>query len=200
MVEQKMAYSPYWTTPLLSLLCVGMDAPKVLILRRPGCDPRKCSALKLARHNLIHLLKHPRQIRGYPVILSPFSEKAFSPEDRDQAQQYGILVLDCSWEDAETMFQKPLRGVPRCLPYLVAANPVNYGRVGKLSSVEAAASALFILGFTIQAEKLLGIFKWGPHFLELNAEPLEEYRSATSSAEIIRQQQLFMNPPDSKTE
>jgi pre-rRNA-processing protein TSR3 len=169
-----------------------MEIPKVLILRLPGCDPRKCSALKLARHNLVHLLKHPRQIRGQPIILSPFSEKAFSPEDRDHALQHGILVLDCSWESAETIFQKPLRGVPRCLPYLVAANPVNYGRVGKLSSVEAAASALYILGFTSQAEKLLGIFKWGPHFLQLNFEPLEDYRTATNSVEIIRRQQQFM--------
>jgi pre-rRNA-processing protein TSR3 len=77
----------------------------------------------------------------------------------------------------------------------VAANPVNYGRVGKLSSIEAAASALFIIGYPEEAQRMLELFKWGPHFLELNREPLSEYAAASDSRDVITRQQLFMSDP-----
>ncbi len=169
-----------------------MDTPQVLILRLPGCDPKKCSALKLNRHGLVRLLQSPRQIRGRPIFLHPFTSKAFSPADRSQALTSGILVLDCSWKEALEKFQHRIRGEPRCLPYLVAANPVNYGQVGKLSSVEAIASALFILGFPDQAVQFLNLFKWGPHFLELNAEPLADYQHAANSSEVVQKQLEYM--------
>lgn len=163
------------------------------MLRLPGCDPKKCSALKLARFGLVRLLQSPRQIKGRPIVLNPFASKAFSPADGPLAEKAGILVLDCSWKDAVEMFQERIRGEPRGLPYLVAANPINYGKIGKLSSAEAAASALFILGFTQAAENILNLFKWGPHFLELNAEPLSEYQNATDSLDVVKRQQLFMS-------
>ncbi len=169
-----------------------MDPPQILVLRIPGCDPKKCSALKLARHNLIHLLHNPRHIRGHPIILDPFALQAFSPADLHRAKKSGVLVLDCSWNEAEDMFQKRLRGEHRGLPYLVAANPVNYGQVGKLCSAEAAASALYILGFAKEAEKILNLFKWGPHFLQLNFEPLNDYQRAQNSTEVIEMQQQYM--------
>lgn len=188
-----MAYSPHWTTPLLLRGVVKLAAPQILILRLPGCDPKKCSALKLARYGLVRLLRSPRQLRGHPVVLNPFVEKAFSPADRAIAEEEGILVLDCSWKDAEEMFQRRIRGESRCLPYLVAANPINYGLVGKLSSVEAAASALFILGYPDEASHLLELFKWGPHFLELNKEPLSEYAAASNSSDVVLRQKQFMS-------
>jgi pre-rRNA-processing protein TSR3 len=169
-----------------------VKTPQILVLRIPGCDPKKCSALKLSRHNLVRLFKNPRQVRGYPIILNPFASKAFSPADFSLAQKAGILVLDCSWNDALELFERRLRGEPRGLPYLVAANPVNYGKVGKLCSAEAAASALFILGFEEAAMKLLSLFKWGPNFLELNKEPLKDYQNATTSSEVVRIQLQYM--------
>lgn len=173
-----------------------MKTPQILVLRIPGCDPKKCSALKLSRHNLVQLFKTPRQIRGRPIVLNPFASKAFSPADLALARRSGILILDCSWKDARELFERKLRGEPRGLPYLVAANPVNYGQVGKLCSAEAAASALFILGFEGEAKKLLSFFKWGPSFLELNREPLKDYQSATNSSEVVQKQLQFMPMTD----
>ncbi len=169
-----------------------MERPHIIVLRIPSCDPKKCSALKLSRHGLVRLIHSPRQIRGRPIVLNPFASKAFSPADRSQAQDSGVLILDCSWKKAQQMFQKDIRGEPRCLPYLVAVNPVNYGKVGKLSSAEAAASALFILGFPRRAEAILGLFKWGPHFFELNAEPLSDYQSAIDSSEVVARQREYL--------
>jgi len=85
-----------------------------------------------------------------------------------------------------------VHGAPRCLPYLVAANPVNYGIPTKLSTVEALASALYIASHRDEAERLLSRFKWGPNFIELNRELLESYAHARDSAEVVELQERFI--------
>lgn len=85
-----------------------------------------------------------------------------------------------------------MHGAPRCLPYLIAANPVNYGVPTKLSTVEALAAALYIAGFKEKGERLLSIFKWGPYFIELNRELLDGYARAKNSAEVVELQKGFI--------
>ena len=125
-------------------------------------------------------------------MLNPFSETAFSPADRQRIEQHGLVALDCSWEHAEKVLSGHVRGTSRCLPLLVAGNPVNFGKPTKLTTVEALAAALIIAGFEEEARELLSIFTWGHTFLDLNSERLEKYSTAKNSAEVVELQKTFM--------
>jgi pre-rRNA-processing protein TSR3 len=124
-------------------------------------------------------------------VLNPFSKVAFSPADKDRVERFGLVGLDCSWEHAEKVLLKHVRGTSRCLPILIAGNPVNFGKATKLSTVEALAAALYIVGSKEQASELLSIFKWGHTFLDLNHERLESYKNARDSSEIVEMQHRF---------
>jgi pre-rRNA-processing protein TSR3 len=126
------------------------------------------------------------------VVLNPFSEIAFSPADRKRIEDFGLVGLDCSWEHAEKVLLKHVRGTSRCLPILIAGNPVNFGKPTKLSTVEALAAALYIAGFKEEATQLLSIFKWGHTFLEINQERLESYAKAKDSTAIVELQKHFI--------
>jgi pre-rRNA-processing protein TSR3 len=126
------------------------------------------------------------------VVLNPFSEIAFSPADRKRIEYFGLVGLDCSWEHAEKVLLKHVRGTSRCLPILIAGNPVNFGKPTKLSTVEALAAALYIAGFKEEATQLLSIFKWGHTFLEINQERLESYAKAKDSTAIVELQKHFI--------
>jgi pre-rRNA-processing protein TSR3 len=127
------------------------------------------------------------------VVLNPFSEIAFSPADRQRVEKFGLAALDCSWEHAEKVLLKRVKGTSRCLPILLAGNPVNFSKATKLSTVEALAGALYIAGFKEEAKELLSIFVWGHTFLELNQELLEKYASAQDSTEIIEMQRSLIH-------
>ncbi len=150
-------------------------------------DPKKCTAKKLHRFGFAILQKNIKRLPAHAVLLDPFAEKSLSFEDVQVARKYGLVALDCSWKTAEQVFGSlETRMTPRALPFLLAANPVNYGKPYQLSTLEAFAAALYILDEVAQATTILGIYTWGHRFLELNKEPLEEYRLARSSAEVIR--------------
>ncbi len=155
------------------------------------CDPKKCSGKKLARFRLATLHEHPGSLPRGGLFLDPFSEQALSPAD-DAGR--GLVALDCSWEEVERVFPalEKRRLVHRALPYLVAANAVNFGKPFKLSTVEAFAAALYIIGEKEQAALILNKFKWGHTFLELNEEPLERYSKARDSAEVVRIQGEYL--------
>jgi len=163
---------------------------RLLVYHTNEDDPKKCSAKKLQRFGYATLEKQLRKLPRHAVLLNPFAEKCFSPEDIELCSKYGIIALDCSWKTAEKTFHTLESTMSsRALPFLLAANPVNYGKPFQLSTLEALAAALYIIGETKHAQEILGIYTWGCRFLELNKEPLEEYRKAQNSAEVIR----FMN-------
>jgi pre-rRNA-processing protein TSR3 len=171
---------------------VKEDKVRIVVYHAKQCDPKKCSALKLKRHNLVRIVHRLRLLPHEAVVLNPFAEKAFSPADRERIQKNGLVALDYSWKCTEGAKLIPLIGESRALPYLVAANPVNYGKPTKLSTVEALAAALYIIGYEEQAAELLSKFKWGPEFIRLNQERLDAYAQARNSIEVVKLQGKFM--------
>jgi pre-rRNA-processing protein TSR3 len=171
------------------------DSINLYIYHLSQDDPKKCTALKLSKFGLANVEHKLRLLPYGMIVLNPFAKKALSQEDLGLAKKHGVMVLDCSWERAEDMFKllkKGKKSYSRALPFLVAVNPVNYGKPFKLSTIEAFASALIILGYWDQATRILQIYKWGPHFLDLNAGPLEEYSKAANSEEIVKVQESYI--------
>ena len=72
----------------------------------------------------------------------------------------------------------------RILPYLLAANTVNYGKPYKMNTAEATAACLYITGFKKEAHILLSPFSYGEEFIRLNFECLEAYSACTSESEV----------------
>lgn len=156
------------------------------------CDPKKCTARKMIR---LHLAREVRSIKSLPygaLVLNPMARKAISREDSRRALDHGIVVMDLSWNRIESFPKLRNDLEQRALPLLFAANPVNWGRPQKLTSAEAVAAALFIMGFKEEAEHILDKFSWGRQFLSLNREPLERYASATTSLEVVEIQRDYL--------
>ena len=160
---------------------------KLFVYHTDEDDPKKCSAKKLNKFGFVKLEKNIRKIPKNAVLLNPFAEKSLSKEDFECASKNGIVAVDCSWKNAEKSFEYLNQiNVSRALPFLIASNPVNFGKPFKLTTLEAFAAALYILDEKDHAKDILNIYKWAPHFLELNMQPLEDYRMAKDSKEIIQ--------------
>ncbi|MGA2120603.1 MAG: DUF367 family protein [Methanoregula sp.] len=156
--------------------------------RDNSCDPRKCTVKKMERAGFLKIVRNLSQIPRNTLLLDPTAEQALSPADR---YVKSLTVLDCSWEVLDTGAISSWR-IRRALPFLMAANPVNFGKPCKLSSIEAVAAALYILGEKERAGDVLSKVHWGIRFLEVNREPLELYATAKDSTEIIQFQALFL--------
>ncbi|WP_114576125.1 DUF367 family protein [Saliphagus sp. LR7] len=149
-------------------------------------DPEKCTARRLERFEIVTLHRSMGRV-PYGVVLNPHAERALSPADAADR----LVALDCSWESAgEAAFA--MDGVHRALPFLVAANPINFGRPFRLTTVEALAGALRILGEDDHATRVLEPFRWGETFLELNEEPLDRYAACADSTEVVAVQSEYL--------
>ncbi|KAG0552363.1 hypothetical protein BDA96_01G502000 [Sorghum bicolor] len=156
------------------------------------CDVKRCTGRKLSRFGLLKELRVTNGFGG--VVLSPVGTQCVSKEDHPIVQRKGLAVVDCSWARlSDVPFVKLRCGAPRLLPWLVAANPVNYGRPCELSCVEALSAALIICGEEDTAHLLLGKFKWGHAFLSLNRDLLKAYSQCENGSEIINVQNSWLS-------
>eukprot|EP01129_Flabellula_baltica_P012263 TRINITY_DN5513_c0_g1_i1.p1 TRINITY_DN5513_c0_g1~~TRINITY_DN5513_c0_g1_i1.p1 ORF type:complete len:269 (-),score=65.03 TRINITY_DN5513_c0_g1_i1:22-828(-) len=154
------------------------------------CDAKRCTGRKLSRLGYVKPLHLSAKFSG--IILSPNGERTVSREDKEIIAQNGISVIDCSWAKVEELPYNKMKGHDRLLPFLVAANPVNYGKPFKLSCVEALSATLFIGGYRDLAMELLDKFKWGHTFYDINAELLEGYISCETSTEVVEFQNAYL--------
>ncbi|RNJ75398.1 MAG: DUF367 family protein [Nitrosopumilus sp. D6] len=142
-------------------------------------DPKKCTAAKMVKFGLAQSVK---KIARSGLVLDPFSERTLLPRDRHAGS---IVGIDCSWRLAGKEFSHGLGSVRRKLPPLFAGNPTNYSKLSMLTTAEAMAAALFILGFKEQALALLDKFRWGHTFYELNEELLGDYAKLTGEDHLV---------------
>ena len=165
---------------------------RISIFHAAQDDPKKNTALRLKRRGFARIVTRVRFLPKRAIVLNPFSEIAFSPADRERLEQFGLAALDCSWEHAQKVMGEHVRGTSRCLPILIAGNPVNFGKLTKLTTAEAIAAALYIAGFKEESKQLLSIFTWGHTFFELNDMLLGNYVMAKDSAEIVEMQNRLL--------
>jgi len=161
----------------------------VLVHDKCQCDPKKCTAKRMIKFGLAKNVELQRIPKG-SVILSPFAEQALSPADRSYAEK-GLTVMDLTWTNIDS-FPRPKGMNERSLPFLIASNPVNWGKPMELNSAEAIIASLIILGDNDQAENFIKRFNWGPEFIRMNGEMLEEYSKAKDSTEVIRIQSEYL--------
>lgn len=155
------------------------------------CDPKRCSGKKLERLGLIKSLRVGQKFQG--IVVSPNGKGVVCPDDLEIVEQHGASVVECSWARLEEVpFNKIGGKHERLLPYLVAANQVNYGRPWRLNCVEALAACFAIVGRMDWASELLSHFSWGMGFLELNKELLEIYQHCTDAVSVKKAEEEWL--------
>ena len=121
-------------------------------------DARRDSGSKLVRQGLARRLDARAAFRG--IVLAADAARVLSPADAPAIAARGLAGVNCSWRGLDAVPFGAL-GRPelrRRLPFLVAANEVNYGKPLYLNTAEALAAALRIAGLTRDAELLLAPF------------------------------------------
>lgn len=151
-------------------------------------DPTKCTARKMINMDLARPVSRKFHAPDKMIVLNPWAHRVLSPPDRGAKS---VLAVDASWNQAQEVFFRRLGGKHRRLPILLAGNPTNYARPGVLSSLEAVAATMYILGEVDEAKRYLDIYKWGPTFLTLNQEPLEAYRRSRTEGKVLQSQREY---------
>ncbi|KAH9946853.1 hypothetical protein B0H21DRAFT_778853 [Amylocystis lapponica] len=171
-------------------MVVHIDVP-VAMWDFDHCDPRRCSGKRLARLGLMKELKIGQRFRG--IVVSPKGTQLISPSDHDLVAENGLAVVECSWARLdEVPFGKLASPHERILPYLVAANPINYGKPWRLNCVEAIAASFYLTGFRSYADHMLSKFGWGPSFWIINQAYIEQYCTCRSALEVQTMQEKII--------
>jgi pre-rRNA-processing protein TSR3 len=127
------------------------------------------------------------------VIITPNGKQTLSPADRETMDQYGAAVVECSWaRTGEVQWNKVGGKCERLLPYLVAANSVNYGKPYRLNCAEALAAAFYICGHPDWAEQVLRPFNYGEAFLAINSKLLKKYAACADEESLKKTEKEWL--------
>lgn len=169
------------------------------------CDPKRCSGKRLMRLGLLRPLQLGQRFAG--VVVTPNATRVLSPADAALlVGPAGVAVVECSWARInEVPWSKvggggggvgapdaASRSCERLLPYLVAANSVNYGKPLRLNCAEALAAAFAICGQPEWAERVLEPFSYGHAFLDINHDLLAAYAACSDETAVKRAEAEWM--------
>ncbi|GIK02548.1 ribosome bioproteinsis protein tsr3 [Aspergillus viridinutans] len=155
------------------------------------CDPKRCSGKRLMHFGLMRELAIGQKFAG--VVISPNAKKILSPADRELLEQFGAAVVECSWVRVKEVPWSRIGGrCERLLPYLIAANTVNYGRPWRLNCVEALAACFCICGHEDWAREVLKYFNYGEAFLEINSALLKRYAACATEEDIKKAEEEWL--------
>ncbi|MFW9844127.1 MAG: ribosome biogenesis domain-containing protein [Candidatus Thorarchaeota archaeon] len=103
---------------------------RILIYHAEQCDPKKCTGIRLSRMKRGKILKTMKQIPRGAIVLNPVSETAFSPADRNIVIKSGLVGLDCSWKQNDSILSHlALAAAEPCRPGLISTRwPNSLGR------------------------------------------------------------------------
>ncbi|KAK9417346.1 putative 18S rRNA aminocarboxypropyltransferase [Seiridium unicorne] len=156
------------------------------------CDPKRCSGKKLIKMGMMRDLHIGQRHNG--VIITPNGKHTISPADKELMEAYGAAVVECSWARTKEINWSKVGGqCERLLPYLVAANTVNYGKPWRLNCVEALAAAFAICGHLEWAEEILAPFSYGQSFLDINSSILKKYAACADEDQVKKTEAEWMD-------
>lgn len=163
------------------------------------CDPKRCSGKRLERTGLVSSLKVGQKFSG--LVVTPKGKTLVCPNDTPILEEFGASVVECSWARLdEVPFNKIGGKHERLLPYLVAANPVNYGKPWRLNCAEALAASFAIAGKMELAKKIMDTFTWGHSFLEINEELFQLYQTCTDSESVQEAENQWLKKLENELE
>jgi pre-rRNA-processing protein TSR3 len=117
-----------------------------------------------------------------------------APCDDEIVMISGLAVVEASWARLDEIpFGKIKSPHERLLPYLIATNPVNYGKPWRLNCVEALAAGFYITGHDEWAEALLAKFAWGHAFFKMNGHLIARYRTCNTHEEVDAMQKKIQD-------
>src|SRR5579884_4067675 len=144
----------------------SFSRPRLFVMHFNEDDPYKCTAKKLRHFGLVSF----KARRNYGLLLDPLATRLISKADTSLALKEGLVALDVSWKNVNDRFNniKWSQEKRRSLPFLLSANPVNYGRPIIQS----------------RAYELLNKFKWHEGFFMLNENYLNKYAASNCDEDI----------------
>jgi pre-rRNA-processing protein TSR3 len=165
---------------------------KIVLFEYKHNDPKRDSGMKLVRLGLARSLRPGDAFKG--IVLSAEGRCVLSQSDLGLIKSTGIGAINCSWNRLDEVENIPGGNLSRHrkLPFIVASNPINYGKAFKLNSAEALAAGLAIVGLGEEAVKLTEKFSWSDEFWRLNGEYIEAYSKCKDGKEVVAVQNRFM--------